>query len=104
MVAAVLSTVGGTALISVNGAFGPGTGSPAATKVTLSLQRSDANGTVTIYTGTAVTLPAANNSPFSLTIADAPAAGSVAYQLIGTADQGVAPFSGTYFSVSELRR
>jgi hypothetical protein len=104
MVAALVTTIGGAVLVSANGSFGPGTGSPAATKVTLSLQRIDTNGTATIYTGTAMTLPVANNIPFSLTIADAPAIGSVAYQLTGTSDQGVAPFSGTYFSVSELRR
>ena len=104
MVAAIVTTIGGAVLVSANGSFGPGAGSPAATKVTLTLTRTDANGTATIYTGTAMTLPSANNLPFSLTIADAPAAGSVAYQLVGTSDQGVAPFSGAYFSVSELRR
>jgi phage terminase large subunit-like protein len=104
MLVALVTTIGGAVLVSVNGSFGPGLGSPAATKVTLTLQRTDVNGTVTIYTGAAMTLPAANSLPFSVTIADAPAAGSVAYQLIGTSDQGTAPFSGTYVSIAELRR
>ncbi len=104
MIAATVTTIGGIVLIAANGSFGPGIGSPAATKVTLGLERTDANGTATIYTGTAMALPAADNAPFSLIIADVPAAGSAAYVLTATSDQGIAPFSGTYFSISELRR
>ena len=97
-------TVGGPVLFGISGSFGPGAGSPAATKVIISVTRTNAAGTTTIYAGAAFSLPSSNTVPFNLSLADTPPPGSNAYEVIGTADQGTAPYGATYLSVAELRR
>ena len=106
MVVPALSGVVGNVALQVSGFFGPGSGSPAASEVTLSVQRIPSGGTVTIYTGQPIALPLSGNISFAFAVLDTPAPpnGFVTYQVTGTSNQGIAGYGPTTVTILESRR